>query len=103
MDAADQLRRLHNAGFELQTFDRYPRHVGALRDHCIALLEVTPTGLRLTGTPGWQMGELMGVLVQKAGRQVFQAKAEVLEATPEMLEALRGFREDLGDVLASVA
>jgi type II secretory pathway component PulC len=103
MDAADQLRKLHGAGFDIQTFERYPRHIGVAREQCIALLEVTPTGLKLTGTPGWRMGEIMGVLVERGGRQVFQAKEEVIQASPEKLEALRRFRQDLEDLLMSAA
>ncbi len=99
MDPAAQLQRLYLAGFELQTFDRYPRHVGAVRDGCIALLESAETGLRILGTPGWRMGEVMGVLTEKEGRQVFQAKNEVIDATPERLEALRRFRADLEQLL----
>ena len=49
------------------------------------------------------MGEVMGVLVEREGRQVFQAKSEIVEATPEKLEALTRFREDLGRVLSSQA
>jgi hypothetical protein len=102
MDPADQLRRLHASGFALETFERYPRHVGALRDNCIALLEITPSGLKLTGEPGWRMGELLGVLVEVSGRKVFQSKSEIVEATPERLEALRQFREDLERTLLTV-
>lgn len=103
MDPAEQLQKLYLAGFDVQTFDRYPRSVGVLRDGCIALLEVTPQGLRMIGTPGWRMGEVMGVLTEVEGRQVFQAKAEILEATPERLECLRNFRTDLEDQLTPVA
>ena len=103
MDVADQLRRLYCAGFDVQTFERYPRHIGAVRGQCIALLEVTPTGLKLTGAPGWRMGEVMGVLVERSGRQVFQAKEEVVEAGPEKLEALRRFRQDLENLLITTA
>jgi hypothetical protein len=101
MDVTDQLRRLYCAGFDVQTFERYPRHIGAVRGQCIALLEVTPTGLKLTGTPGWRMGEVMGILVERSGRQVFQAKEEVVDAGPEKLEALRQFRQDLENLLVS--
>jgi len=102
-DPAEQLQRIYAAGFELQTFDRYPRSVGAVRDNCIALLDVTPQGLQMLGTPGWCMGEVMGVLVEREGRQVFQAKAELVEATPERLEALSRFRTDLEKLLAESA
>ncbi len=99
MNSAEQLQRLHESGFTLETFERYPRAVGAVRDQCIALLEVTPDGLKLIGTPGWRMGEVMGVLVEQGGRQVFQAKSEIVEATPERLDTLKRFRNDLERLL----
>ena len=59
MDSAEQLQRIYLAGFELQTFDRFPKAVGVVRGECIALLEATPGGLTMIGTPGWRMGEVM--------------------------------------------
>ena len=100
MDSAEQLQKIYLAGFELQTFDRYPRAIGATRDGCIALLEATPEGLRMIGTPGWRMGEVLGVLVERDGRQIFQAKEQIEEATPERLETLRKFRADLEQMLS---
>ena len=99
MDAAEQLQQIYLAGFELQTFDRFPKCVGVIRDNCIALLVPGVDGLQILGTPGWRMGEIMGVLVEREGCPVFQAKSEVLEATPEKLEALQRFREDLAKLL----
>ncbi len=99
MDSAEQLQRIYLAGFELQTFDRYPKCVGVIRDHCVALLVPGTDGLQILGTPGWRMGEVMGVLTEREGRQVFQAKSEILEATPERIEVLRKFREDLKTLL----
>ena len=90
-DPAEQLQRIYLAGFELQTFDRYPNAIGVLRDGCIALLRATPAGLTMIGTPGWRMGEVLGVLVEKDGRQVFQAKSEVVEATPNGWRRCPGF------------
>ncbi len=101
MDPAEQLQRLYLAGFNLETFERYPNAVGIVRDGAIALLAITPAGLSMIGAPGWRMGEVMGVLVEKEGRQVFQAKEEVLEGTPERLETLRRFREELENLLKS--
>jgi len=98
-DSAEQLQRIYLEGFDLQTFERYPSCIGVLRDGCIALLRATPNGLEMVGTPGWRMGDVMGVLVEKDGRQVFQAKSETLEATPERLAALRRFRGDLDRLL----
>jgi len=99
MDSAEQLQRLYLAGFELQTFDRYPKCVGIVRGQCIALFAPGVDGLQMLGTPGWRMGEVMGVLTEKEGRQVFQAKAEVIEATRARLDALRKFREDIEALL----
>jgi hypothetical protein len=97
-DPAEQLQRLYLAGFELQTFERYPKCVGVLRDDCVALLVPGVDGLQIMGTPGWRMGEVMGVLTEKEGRRVFQAKSEVVEATPERLALLRKFRDDIAEL-----
>ncbi len=98
-DPAEQLQKIYVAGFELKVFDRFPKCVGVVRDECIALLVPGTDGMQMLGTPGWQMGEAIGVLVEAGGRLVFQAKQEVVEATPERLEALRRFREDLSRLL----
>ena len=98
-DSAEQLQQLYVAGFELQTFDRYPKCVGVVRDECVALLVPGVDGLQMMGTPGWRMGEVMGALTSVDGRQVFQAKSEIVEATAERLAALQKFREDIAVVL----
>lgn len=103
MDPAEQLQRIYLAGFELQTFDRYPNSIGVIRDGCIALFRSTPSGLQMIGSPGWRMGEVLGVLVEKDGREVFQAKSEIVEATPPRLEALRKFKADLEELLTATA
>jgi hypothetical protein len=95
LDPAEQLQRIYLAGFELQTFDRFPKCIGVVRDGCVALLVPGVEGLQMLGTPGWRMGEAIGVLVEKDGRPLFQYKQEIVEATPERLELLRRFREDL--------
>jgi len=95
LDPAQQLQRIYLAGFELQTFDRYPKCVGVIRDNCIALVVPGVDGLQILGTPGWKMGEVMGVLTEVEGRKVFQAKSEVVEATEERLAVLQQFRDDL--------
>ena len=98
-DPAEQLQRIYLAGFQLETFERFPKAIGVVREHVIALLEATPEGLRMIGTPGWRMGEAMGVLIQMGGRQVFQYKQEIVEATPERLETVRRVREELEKLL----
>jgi hypothetical protein len=66
-----------------------------MRDNCIALLVPGVDGLQILGTPGWRMGEVMGVVMEREGRRVFQAKSEIVEATPERLAILERFRDDL--------
>src|ERR1700726_1626032 len=94
-DSAEQLQRIYLAGFELQTFERYPKCIGVVRDGCVALLVPGVDGLQILGTPGWRMGEVMGVLTEREGRKIFQAKTEIVEATPERLRLLLKFRQDL--------
>lgn len=98
-DPAEQLQKLYLAGFELETFDRFPKAVGVVRDNCIALLVPGPEGLQILGNVGWRMGESLGPLVERAGKKVFIHKQEVLEATPERLATLEHFRSDLKAVL----
>jgi hypothetical protein len=98
-DSAEQLQRIYLAGFELQTFERYPKCIGVVRDNCVALLVPGVDGLQILGTPGWRMGEVMGVLTEREGRRVFQAKSEVLEATVERLDILHRFHADLKELL----
>lgn len=98
-DPEHQLQRLYVAGFELQTFERFPKAVGVLRDNCIAFLVPGPDGLQILGNVGWRMGESLGPLVERAGRKVFVHKQEMIEATPERVLILERFRADLKAVL----
>jgi hypothetical protein len=99
MDPTAQLQRIYLAGFELQTFERYPKCVGVIRDNCIALLVPGVDGFQILGIPGWRMGEVMGVLTEIQGRKVFQAKSQMVEATAEKIEILNRFRAELMAVL----
>lgn len=100
-DPAEQLARIYQAGFEIEQFERFPQAVGVVRDGCMALMQATPAGLMMLGRPGWRMGEVMGVLVERDGTWVFQQKSQLLEATPERLERLKAFEADLGRLLSS--
>jgi hypothetical protein len=102
-DAAEQLQRIYLAGFELQTFDRYPNAVGVMKGGCIALLRPSANGLELIGLPGWRMGEVLGVLVERNGRKIFQAKSEEVDATAERIEELAAFKRELEELLLPTA
>ena len=97
----EQLQHLYAAGFELQTFDRFPKAIGVLRDNCIAFLVPGVDGLQILGNVGWRMGESLGPLVERKGRKVFIHKGEAVEATPERVEILRRFEADLKSILSS--
>ena len=101
LDPAEQLQRIYLAGFELETYDRFPKCVGVVRDGCVALLVPGVDGLQILGTPGWRMGEAIGVLVEREGRKIFQYKQETVEATAERLQTLDRFQRDLKDLLSS--
>jgi hypothetical protein len=94
-DPAEQLQKLYLAGFELQTFDRFPKAIGVLRDECIVFLVPGPDGLQLLGNAGWRMGESLGPLVERGGRKVFVHKELVLEATTERIVLLERFKADV--------
>jgi hypothetical protein len=98
-DSADQLQRLYVAGFDLQTFERFPKAVGVLRDNCVAFLVPGPDGLQILGNVGWRMGESLGPLVEREGRKVFVHKQDVIEATPERIATFERFRSDLKVIL----
>ena len=95
----EQLQRLYLDGFELATFDRFPKAVGVLRDNCVAFLVPGPDGLQILGNVGWRMGESLGPLVERQGRKVFVYKGEIVEATPERIQTLDRFRRDLKAIL----
>ncbi len=103
MDASEQLARLYMAGFDVQTFERFPTAVGVMKGNFLALLQPTPVGLMLIGLPGWRFGENLGVLVERSGRKIFQYKELEVEATPELLQQLGAFREELQNLLSGTA
>lgn len=101
MDSAEQLQRLYAAGFDLQTFERFPKAIGVLRDGCIAFLVPGPDGLQILGNVGLKMGESLGPLVERGGKQVFVHKQEIIEGTPERIATLERFKSDLKAILKS--
>jgi hypothetical protein len=96
MNAEEQLQRLYMAGFELQTFERFPQTIGVIKNGYIAfLIPGGPEGLQILGNVGRRMGESLGPLVERAGRQVFLHKDDIIEATPEMIEGLTAFKAEV--------
>lgn len=97
----EQLQRLYLAGFELETFERFPKAIGVLRNGCLALLVPGPDGLQILGNVGLRMGESLGPLVERNGRKVFVHKEQTIEASPELIATLEQFKFDLRNILRS--
>jgi hypothetical protein len=99
-DSAEVLQSLYAAGFDIQTFERFPRAIGVSKGDCIALFEPDAgAGLRMIGLPGWRIGDGIGVLTTQAGQRVFQSKDQVVEATSERLKLLQEFERELAGLL----
>ena len=94
-DPAEQLARIYQAGFDIRQWDAYPGMAAVVRGECAALVKPGPEGLAIVGSPGWVMGERLGVKIQKEGKWVFQSKTNVLEVTSERLSDLARFQSDL--------
>ena len=103
-DSAEILQNLYAAGFDIQSFERFPRAIGVSKGECIALLEPDAnTGLRILGRPGWKIDDAIGVLTSHEGRPVFQWKNQIVEATAERVKMLQEFERELTRELTSAA
>jgi hypothetical protein len=99
-DPAEVLQSLYAAGFDMQTFERFPRAIGISKGDCIALFEPDASaGLRMIGRPGWRIDDGIGVLTTIAGRRVFQSKDQAVEATRDRLKLLEEFERELASFL----
>jgi hypothetical protein len=100
MSPEEQLQRLYMAGFELQTFERFPQAIGVTKNGYIAfLIPGGPEGLQILGNVGRRMGESLGPLVERNDRAVFLHKQEIIEATSEMIAELNAFKSELKSLL----
>lgn len=100
-DPAQQLQSLYLAGFELETFDQYPKAIGVSRGNCVVLMVPGPEGLQWLGIPGWKLNGKIAVLTSNDGAPVFQHKQQVLAATEERRRELAAFREELLEAMKS--
>jgi hypothetical protein len=97
------LESLLHAGFRFVTFERYARYLGVERDGFIALLETGEGKVRLFGQVGYQVGEGIAMLVDRAGAKAFVWKGESVLATPELLAGYERFKSELRHLLHSEA
>jgi hypothetical protein len=99
-DPAEILQQLYISGFELQTFEQFPRAIGVVRADCVALLVPGGQGLQVLGSPGWLIAGNLGVLTTVNGAKVFQYKSQIVEATPDRIRQVKEFEADLRKHLA---
>jgi hypothetical protein len=97
------LESLLQAGFRFVTFERYARYLGVERDGFVALLETGEGKVKLFGQVGYQVGEGIAMLVDRAGAKAFLWKGESLPATPELLAGYERFKSDLRHLLHNEA
>jgi hypothetical protein len=93
------LESLLKGGFRFVTFERYARYLGVERDGFVALLETGEGKVKLFGQVGYQLGEGIAMLVDRAGGKAFVWKGEFVPATPELLAGYERFRVDLQRLL----
>lgn len=94
-DSAEILQNLYAAGFDIQSFDRFPRAIGVSKGECIALLEPDDNaGLRILGRPGWKIEDAIGVLTSHSGRPVFQWKNPAWKPRRSALRCFKTSKEN---------
>ncbi len=99
-DPAKQLQNIYLAGFEVESPEQFPGTVAVVKGNCMALLQATPAGLQMIGAPGWRLGAVLGVLVERGGKRFFQNKLQLVEATAERLAEWHAFGEELQNLLS---
>jgi len=93
------LESLLKAGFNFVTFERYARYLGVERGGFVALLDTTGGKVQLFGQAGYQLGEGLAMLVDRAEGKAFAWKDESVSATPELLANYARFKSDLAHLL----
>jgi hypothetical protein len=94
------LQALHARGFQIVAFPMYASHIGIRRGNCATLL--TPLGsggFDLFGTPGYMIGENIGVRIKDGAREFFVWKQQRVEATPERNAELAAFVDEVSSAL----
>lgn len=98
------LRSLDAAGFEIVAFPKYASNVGIRKANCVVLLSpLASAGFQMLATPGYMLGENIGVRVKQGPRDFFVWKTVKLEATAERLAELAAFSEEVSAALLSRA
>ena len=95
------LEELVRRGFTFHVFEAYPKQLGAVKSNFIILLDLSSEG-RWTrfSAPGYLIDEQIGLLIERAGRQLFVHKAAEVVAEGALLDGYREFCQEIDAVLA---
>ena len=93
------LESLLQAGFTFVTFERYARYLAVEREGFVALLEAGEGKVKLFGQVGYDVGEGIAMLVERAEGKAFVWKGECVPATRELLAAYERTKLDLRRLL----
>lgn len=92
----DLLEKLVQQGFTLRSFPAYPRHLGAEKYNCVALLEPTPEGRwKQYSTAGYLLDGHIALLVEQQGQPAFVYKSKTVPAQGQVLEDFHRFLREL--------
>lgn len=95
-----RLEALLKAGFQFVAFEQFGRYPGAEKAGFVALLDLSGNQVRQYGAAGYHMGNGIGILVERGSGKAFIWKNQTLQATPELMAAYEGFKEELSQLLA---
>jgi hypothetical protein len=93
------LGNLLKAGFEFVTLEHVVRYLPVQKNGFLALLDPAAGKFEIFGQAGYRIGEGVGMLVEKEGGKAFVWKGQSVEATPALLEAFEGFKNELKNLL----
>jgi hypothetical protein len=89
------LKRILRAGYRFVRYERFARYLGVEKEGFVALLDTSEGRVSVLGRVGYQLGEGIAVLVQRAEGPAFIWKNETVAATPELLERYEQIKEEL--------
>jgi hypothetical protein len=93
------LERVLQAGYTFTRIGKFERYLGVEKNRFVALLDLAGDRVRMFGQVGYLIGDGIGVLVERQGKQRFVWHAEEVEATAELLAAYRAVKEELKKLL----
>jgi hypothetical protein len=96
-----QLQSLRSYGVEAKSASG--GRWSAQKGDCVAVLEQTSDGLRLTGEPGFQIGAEVGQLLDGGYQKFLLTPTRKLPATAEHLRQMHAFQEALAAALGEPA